>query len=303
MNKILIIGAGQLGERSIQSIQNSKNIYKLYYYEEDNIRSDYIKTKYKITQIDNIKDLSKFDIIHVATTSKGRHIILLNKTIRDDCLVLVEKPTASNIDELKEQSKWDYKDNYLVNLNRRYFPINQKLKSILKAPFSLKCMAKDLHMLGNISHFLDLMRFYGVTSNYKITIEDKYSIFDTKRKNYKDIRGQLVINYECGSRLCLIDDSSINHHGYIYTYAFKEMIFKYNETRKIIIENNLINDFINIEDLSKFHSELFIDVINDFSNGVVILPMLYEVALDNLSSFDLMHDIFNTPRRSSLPVS
>ena len=189
MNKILIIGAGQLGERSIQSLQNSKNLYKLYYFEEDNIRSDYIKTKYKITQIDNIKDLSKFDIIHVATTSKGRHIILLNKTIRDDCLVLVEKPTASNIEELKEQSKWCHKDNYLVNLNRRYFPINQKLKSILKAPFSLKCMAKDLHMLGNISHFLDLMRFYGVTSNYKITVEDKYSIFDTKRKNYKDIKG------------------------------------------------------------------------------------------------------------------
>ena len=303
MNKILIIGAGQLGERSIQSIQNAKNLYKLYYFEEDNIRADYIKTKYKITKIDNIEDLSNFDIIHLATTSKGRHSILLNKTIRDDCLVLVEKPTASNINELKEQSKWDYKDNHLVNLNRRYFPINQRLKSILKAPFSLKCMAKDLHILGNISHFLDLMRFYGVTSNYEITIEDKYSVFDTKRKNYKDIRGQLVINYDCGSRLCLIDDSSINQQGYIYNYVYKGMIFKYNETRKIIIENNLINDFINVEDLSKFHSELFIDVINDYSKGIVILPMLYEVALDNLTAYQFMHELFKIDYNEDIPVS
>ena len=76
MKEVLIIGAGQLGERSIQSLRHKNSKYKISFYEKNIERSDFIKNTYNVNQINSIDNLVRYDVIHVATTSKGRHEIL-----------------------------------------------------------------------------------------------------------------------------------------------------------------------------------------------------------------------------------
>lgn len=304
MKEVLIIGAGQLGERSIQSLLHKNSKYKISFYEKNIERSDFIKNTYNVNQINSIDNLVRYDVIHVATTSKGRHEILKNNTIKKNCLVLVEKPTASNINELKDQASWTNKQNYLVNLNRRYFPVNQKIQEILKGPFTLECFAKDLHIFGNISHFLDLMRFFGVKSEYSIRLDDAFKIFDTKRSGYKDIRGKLILEYECGSKLSLIDDSEVNQQGYIYKYTYNNKVFSYNELERKILDNNLLDDSISpTTDLLKYHSELFEIVTKDFESNMCLLPNIYNVSNDNISAYKKIHEVFDISPDKILPIS
>ena len=135
-------------------------------------------------------------------------------------------------------------------------------------------------------------------------MDDAFKIFDTKRSGYQDIRGKLILEYECGSKLSLIDDSEVNQQGYIYKYTYNNKVFSYNELERKILDNNLLDDSISpTTDLLKYHSELFEIVTKDFESNMCLLPNIYNVSNDNISTYKKIHEVFDISPDKILPIS
>lgn len=171
--KIGIIGLGHMGKNHLKELKNNSN-FKL------NALFDIQKFSSDIPFFDNLDDFLKQnnDVVIIATPT-FTHLDIAKKVLPKVKTVLIEKPLAINLKEIKEFEKYSksHDNNIAVGFCERFNPCIRALKKILDNELlisiniqrfsSFPQRIQDVGILQDLAvHDLDLLHFL---SNQKIS--------------------------------------------------------------------------------------------------------------------------------------
>ncbi|MCR5482416.1 MAG: Gfo/Idh/MocA family oxidoreductase [Clostridia bacterium] len=217
MNNIVVIGAGNIGRRHMQSLKELKHMAKIYVVDINNsslelARNLWDKTEGMSHSIEYCKTVDdvplEIKLAIVATTSGNRATItrdlLIHKRIENLILekVLFQKPEDySAIGELIEKSNckaW-------VNCPRRIFDFYGEIrKSVLGQKIEVFVRGNNWGLMCNTIHFVDLVAFLSGEQPQEIDVSGlDERLFDSKRDGYYEMNGCLEFKYSGGSTLSL----------------------------------------------------------------------------------------------------
>lgn len=211
--RVLIIGAGRMGMRhalgtatvshvqevaladiSVIAIDNAKEQIK-------NIPDAY---KFSFHLLEDIDDLTGFDIGIVSATASDR-IGLCQKIVQSGCkYILIEKPLGQSIAEVNELIAFFRKRDIMafVNLNMRVYPDSLKLKSDLESLPQFQGKKRITINTGTVGigangiHYLDYLFFLTNADSAKLLSAeiDTTTIPSARGPQFKDFGGWCVIS-------------------------------------------------------------------------------------------------------------
>lgn len=220
MNNIVLIGAGQLGSRHLQSLAKmdipvsievvDPSLEQLRTAKE---RFEQIPEHIKIPSIQYLNSLhdvkNEIDLCVIATTADVRGRVtkeLLNaKKVKN---IIFEKVLFQSISEYDEIGELLIKNEISawVNCPRRMYSFYTDVKKYFKTGerISYYVNGGDWGLACNSIHLIDHMAFYNGMTDFEIDITglDK-NIYANKRKGFLEFGGTLKINYSNGSEILL----------------------------------------------------------------------------------------------------
>jgi len=173
MNSITLVGCGNIGSRHLQGLAKLSKKVKIKIVEPN--KSAVILAKKRLEEIPDyhkhdyewhtsLDDLSKSEIVIIATLSRGRLKIIHELLKKENKKFLIEKMVCQSKQEydfiLKEFKKFSATG--WVNTSRRYFKSYNKIKSIFgkKYPINMTIIAGNLGLGSNAIHFVDLFSWF-----------------------------------------------------------------------------------------------------------------------------------------------
>jgi predicted dehydrogenase len=221
MNRVLVIGAGNIGSRHLQSLAKSRIPLEvvvvdpsLQALETSRQRFDEVAKQESIRKPRYCKDISdagtEFDVGIVATTSDIRRKVveeLLDKS-RVRYLIL-EKVAFQNSDDFERVIKLLKSKNVKawVNLPRRVIPFYDDLKKMIKPHEQIfyTVQGGDWGLACNAIHFIDHLCFLIEETDYQVSCHslDK-TVKESKRKGFVEFTGSLHCSFRNSSELNLI---------------------------------------------------------------------------------------------------
>ena len=276
LNKILIIGAGQLGSRHLQGVLKVNSLLNVFVVDPSEVSLNIAKERANEIQhshnlffsnsIDN--SIKEYDIAIIATNANVREQIIkkLLEEVRISYMIL-EKVLFQNIEAYSAIEDLISQKNVKtwVNHPRRMFPTYQKIKQHLSENNQEKIYVAitgyDWGIGCNGLHFIDLVCFLKNTSVEKIhtdLLDQK--IQKSKRDGFIEFTGTLTVKFTCGSILVLtsFEGSQLPTDIVIQSKNFKWLIKEGNEIQ--IIQQN---QSVEIESISPlFQSDLTTQLIN-----------------------------------------
>lgn len=214
MQKILVIGCGELGSRHVQSlckdgysslareihiVDNNDASINLTKQRVASVSSIFKYVLFYSSSIDNLTE-QDFDLVIIATSASNRLVIIkdiLSKLTFKH--LLLEKVLFQNASELVEAKRLIHEKgiNTFVNCPRRNFGHYKKIKEIIsgQARIDIKVKGSNWGLACNSIHFIDLWFFLAQPSNYNISTRDvQKKIFDSKRDSFKEIYGKIYVS-------------------------------------------------------------------------------------------------------------
>lgn len=244
MKNILLVGAGQLGSRYLQSLIKEKLNYNIIVVDISKISINDSKniweingglnSSHKIYWLSNLpNDIKFYDLAIISTSSKDRASLV--KTISTKVNVknwLLEKILAQSNNQLETIRKAVYKsDNVYVNMPRRNMDWFKNIKSLIpNKSIKVEKIGTSWNLACNSLHFIDLVSWWTGESLISINTENlNNKWFESKRKGYFEVTGSLLGKFSNGSELVL-----------------KSFLKKSNEILKInILDKNFCNIYEN----------------------------------------------------------
>ena len=218
MTNIVLIGAGELGSRHLQSLINVENA-SIFIVEPSELsrniaiqRAGEIKSfaKTLITFVDAASELPRnIDFAIIATGAGPRLSILRNlvEHVKIKYLVLEKVLFQKNSDYFEAMELIEkYNVKAWVNCPRRMFSAYGALKDRLdqSGPLSMKVTGGDWGLACNAIHFIDIFSFISDSKVLSInTSQLEQKIYPSRRENYIEIYGKLNIFFENGHELSL----------------------------------------------------------------------------------------------------
>lgn len=228
MYNIVVIGAGQLGSRHIQSIKSTRHQCKLYVV--DSVRESLEKTKaiFESTQVEsqiqevyyceNSNSLPEvIDFLLISTGSRPRAAIFKDIACRYQIKnvvfekVLFQKESdyheVAAILKNKGIKSW-------VNCPRRMYDGYKALQPLFKGKTVNMTVNGGLWGMGcNSIHFLDVYSFLTGSTNYTLSTDGvDHDIIDSKRAGYKEFTGTLTAHFANGGTVVLHSaNNAISH--------------------------------------------------------------------------------------------
>ena len=240
MANVLIAGFGNIGLRHFESIINYKKINKIYLYDKNftklvNFKKNYKKSSKVIILKSLKKSDKKFDISILSTSSNVR-FSLFKKLVNNfktkyfifEKIVFhdpKEYDLAKEIIEKKNLKCW-------INCPRRTWLIYKNLKKKILSKYKLSVVVKGSNwgLLSNSIHFVDLFMF--LTEKKDITFHlNKLSekFYRSKRKNYFETDGEIMIKSNFGDRLLLIDKKNNNKNNLVFKLKQNDFNFYFDQ--------------------------------------------------------------------------
>jgi hypothetical protein len=172
---VLVIGCGNIGAlydinskdimTHCKAFSNNKNC-DLTIFDDDVNKAAYISKLYNCKNLNNLENISGFDIISICTPTNTHHSYLKYIFSLNIPVVICEKPISDNLKDLYDLENCFQKSNtkVLVNYFRRFHPSFIKLKSVIKI-LANEDKLKNIIVryqrgfLNNCSHAFDLIEF------------------------------------------------------------------------------------------------------------------------------------------------
>jgi len=209
MNKIALIGAGQLGSRHLQGVAKSNVDISIEVVEPFQESREAAKARYEeisenfrvksISFFESIDELSEdLDMVIVATNADIRYQVVKELLTKKKVTNLVlEKVLFQKVNEYEEVKSLLEKRSVKcwVNHPRRMFPFYKNLKNEIKNStqinYSVQGGAWGLACSG--LHFIDHLSFLSEKNDVRLCFEglDK-KVYSTKRKNFAEFNGLLT---------------------------------------------------------------------------------------------------------------
>ncbi|MGD8172518.1 Gfo/Idh/MocA family oxidoreductase [Vibrio sp. TRT 21S02] len=227
MNKVIIIGAGQLGSRHLQGALLSKNELHITVVDPSaeslNVaekRAREVELANQYTSVIYCKDLPKneaYDVCIIATSANIRASVteklLSHNEVRN---IVFEKVLFQKLDDYEGIDKllkskltkgW-------VNCPRRLFPTYQTLKEELdlSLPVHMTVNGNGWGMACNSVHFLDLFTYLINSSSMQLSeAELDKELIKSKREGFLEVTGQLSFSIgEHTLEICCGKGSNLN---------------------------------------------------------------------------------------------
>lgn len=227
MNKILILGAGNIGSRHLQSMAKSSLPFEITVVDPSDRALDLSKRRFdEIAKRGNIekpkyfKSLGQaglhFDIGIVATTSDVRRRViedLLQKT--NVKYLIIEKvafPSPSDFENAIKMLK-SKRVKAWANFPRRAMPFYNELKKMFKPHEQVFCSVQggEWGLACNAIHFIDLLCFLIEETDYDVSCSDLDSdVLKSRRKGFVEFTGALHCHFRNGSELSLFSQKGSN---------------------------------------------------------------------------------------------
>ena len=220
MYKIVLIGAGQLGGRHLQSLAKMDipilidvvdlGLEQLNLAKE---RFEQIPEHVKIHSVNYRSSLKEafldIDVCIIATTADVRCAItkevLNTKKVKNIIFEKVLFQSLNDYDEV-EQLLGDKGVKAWVNCPRRMYPFYHEVKEYFQEGerISYHLNGGNWGLACNSIHFVDHMAFYSGMNDFEIDTTGLYDkIYESKRKGFVEFFGTLKLNYNNGSELVL----------------------------------------------------------------------------------------------------
>lgn len=228
MYNIVVIGAGQLGSRHIQSIKSTRHQCKLYVV--DSVRESLEKTKaiFESTQVDsliqevyyceNSNSLPEvIDFLLISTGSRPRAAIFEDIASRHQIKnVVFEKVLFQKESDYHEVAAILTKRGIKawVNCPRRMYDGYKALQPLFKDKTVNMTVSGGLWGMGcNSIHFLDVYSFLTGSTDYTLSVDGlDHDILDSKRAGYKEFTGTLTARFANGGTVVLHSaNNAISH--------------------------------------------------------------------------------------------
>jgi hypothetical protein len=226
MYKVLIIGAGQLGSRHLQGILKIKipTHIEVFDINQESLtlaekRANEIEKNENILSIKYLNNLnqlsSKIDLAIIATTSGSRYKLFIdiinNYNIKN---IVLEKIVFQNENEYEKAKEILIKNqiNCWINCPRRMHLIYQEIKSKIKynERVNISINGYDWGLACNSIHFIDLMNYFTNDDKYYFDTTNISEIIDSKRENYFEFLGQLIVTSISGNKIILNSEKDPN---------------------------------------------------------------------------------------------
>lgn len=321
--KVLIIGAGRMGIRHAQGVQevslvSSAEIVDINTAALDNARGQLKDPRFTFSLLEELPTLNKgpFDVCIIAATAGDRIGLLKLAKLLQCKNILIEKPLGQSIDQVKQLISFieDNKLNCAVNLNMRLYKSFIELKDDLQMLPQLKgdkTITVNTGTLGigaNGIHYLDLLYFLLDADTAKLVAAevDETVIPSGRGQQFGDFGGWAVIKFYkeqefVGKALVSMSSTStvfgsweiVAPHGRIY---FNEVEGKRIDTLRRADSQMPVNRYFadynspvqsSIE--SPFLGKLTAQWIEELSQGKDLLPKVAE----SLKVHELMFEWLN----------
>ena len=226
MYKVLIIGAGQLGSRHLQGVLkiNIPIHIEVFDINQESLtlakqRANEIEKNENILSIkylNNLNQLStEIDLAIIATTSGSRYKLFIdlinNYKIKN---IVLEKIVFQNENEYEKAREIliNNQINCWINCPRRMHLIYQEIKSKIKDDerINISINGNDWGLACNSIHFIDLMNYFTNDDNYYFDTTNISEIVKSKRENYFEFLGQLIVTSVSGNKIKLNSEKDPN---------------------------------------------------------------------------------------------
>ncbi len=281
---LLLIGAGQLGSRHLQSAVKYTGLSQVWVVDPS---SESLQKVQKLVSAGSEKNLnisfvqtipqakSGIDFCIIATSSKERLRVLQEVISTNEVKsIVLEKflfPCAKDFvvaeSLLKGLPAW-------VNCPRRMYRGYQQIKEFLtgKVLTGGRVWGGNWGLACNSIHFIDLFSFLSNQQVKKVRVESIFDILESKRAGYFEIRGELKAQWDCGEMSMISEDNSMA--------ISVEILF---DGGKILVEESL-RQYTVTEGSKKqvfsmdvpFQSELTAPLLQDIFEKNCRLPTFFE---------------------------
>jgi len=309
MYNTLIVGAGQLGSRHLQSLKKSKIkqsifVYDLYESSLKNAKKRYDEVinyteEHQIVYTDNIAEIpNNIDFAVIATTAKDRENTIIK--FLNHCKIkylIIEKVLFQNIEAFdmiknllnhKNTKAW-------VNCPRRIFNGYKELSEFfLNKKIHVIVDGSNLGLCCNSIHYIDFISFLTNDSKYKITSTNlSDNAIDSKRSGFKELTGIFTFSFSNGSTGCITSRNTQAKGSIMISSDTKKIIIFEDENKMILYDStnkNGIEKKIGIRYQSELTSEVFELLMN---NGNCCLTPYNESAQIHLPFIKMMIEHFS----------
>ena len=246
MKNITVIGAGNIGARHLQSINKLNYNLTIYVVDpkisflQDSLNNSLEKNENQ--SLIFLKDLSSLprnlDLVIIATNSDvRRNIIVTLIQKRRITYLILEKIVFQNPNYFLEVRDLLLKNNVKtwVNTPMRFYPFYKILKNrISKDLISMTSFGNGWNLASNSIHIIDSFCFLIDESNIIIDTSGLHQkLYKSKRRGFKELKGEIKVKSSNGSSLLLKDSNSYNY--------FQKIKIKFSDMKYVIdIENNII---------------------------------------------------------------
>jgi len=219
MNKICLIGFGNIGFRYFEAIFKLKNKFVFYVIDINNSFKkgyEYLKKnkiKKKVFFLKNLSeiDTKKFDLVIIATTCNGR--LRLIEEVKKSFIfknIIIEKPITQSENELVKLKKILPKNSW-INSPKKNFKIYKDIKKKinLKNKIEMTVKGNSWGICCNSLHFIELFNFFCKKKITKIQETKTLKWIENKRKGFFDLDdGEIKITYN--NNLLFLNSSKNN---------------------------------------------------------------------------------------------
>lgn len=254
MYNIVIVGAGQLGSRHLQSMLKSDKALSIHVIDPLDESLEISKQRAEEIELGNIDTVVNYstniksipESVHtaiVATSSLVRlsviRSIFENATVK---YMVIEKVLFQSLKDYDEAEEILAKHGtqVWVNCPRRMYPTYEELRNLFtdNERLAVSYEGGDWGLACNAIHFIDVISYLNNNYDYVVETDKLTGVNDSKRKGYKEIFGTLMINQNNGTTISLTSLPGMERPS-----VFKIL----SENKTIIISENLGNYLISEE--------------------------------------------------------
>ncbi|MDI3323040.1 Gfo/Idh/MocA family oxidoreductase [Pontibacterium granulatum] len=267
MKRIVVVGAGNLGRRHMQSLGLSEYNLEIFMVDASEEALQLARELYEqsdigfpihyMTSLENVVDGA--DAAIVATTANPRLKILDTLIQKGTKNIVLEKVAFNSVSDIDDAYKLvnDTDIKVWVNCPRRLYPIYQQLKERLAGnTFKRFSLSGDHYgMACNGIHFIDLLAYLIDDSDYQIDATGVSAIEESKRSGYVEFFGSLKGKFSQGCEWVLTCGSQGERPQFEYSLEMAEGQLLVNE-QKGKAELRLADQVTEIEFTNPYQSEL-----------------------------------------------
>jgi hypothetical protein len=275
VHKVLVVGAGKIGLRHIESLNeiSTREKIDIEIHIKDVKNLEEIPNKFSsryfsvaVLEQNQYIQKSHYKLGIFSTTAQVRSKEL-HKSLMSNAFdfILLEKPLATSIEDLNEIDNLSFKNNFFVNLPREYMNDFKKLK--LRNTSNIKKIiieGGEINLASNSLHFLRLIEWLSDSRIVNLELNNGFKKIQSRHIGFYEILGSF---YGITDTKCYFELNSLNNSEATTIIIEYEngQFYRYLELDSVENSSAITTNLLKLEYQSTLTSKYFLEILNQKS--------------------------------------